>query len=90
LKRAAIVDSVKSEHRTNAVRKRNGQMRHPIDAVSCGCPDPGCGAFHMIRTERTIPTAEEADEILAADKQARKATARVQKKNAARKKRKRA
>jgi hypothetical protein len=80
LTRAAIVDSVKSEHRANAVRKRRGLTRHPIEAVSCGCPDPGCGAFHMIRTERTIPTPVEADAALAADKSRRKAVKRLRKK----------
>lgn len=88
LKRDAIVDTVKSEQRTNALRKRRGLTRHPISAHSCGCPDPGCGAFHLICTEQTIPTAVEADAALAADKKARKAAARVQKGNSARKKRK--
>jgi hypothetical protein len=80
LKRDAIIDSVKSEQRTNAVRKRRGLTRHPIRGASCGCPDPGCGAFHWIDTERTIPTAEAADAALAADKAVRKATKRVRKK----------
>jgi hypothetical protein len=88
LKRDAIIDSVKSEHRTNAIRKRRGLTRHPISAHSCGCPDPGCGAFHLIRIERTIPTAEEADAALVSAKKARKASARAQEANAARKKRK--
>jgi hypothetical protein len=90
LKRDAIIDSVKSEHRTNAIRRRQGLTRHPITAHSCGCPDPGCGAFHLIRTERTIPTADEAEATLAADKKTRKAAKRVRKTIAARKKRKRA
>jgi hypothetical protein len=89
LKRDAIIDTVKSEHRTNALRKRQGLTRHPISAHSCGCPDPNCGAFHLIRTDRVIPTAEEADAALAADKKARKASRRVQRANAARAKRKR-
>jgi hypothetical protein len=88
LKRDAIIDTVKSEHRTHAIRKRRGLTQHPISAHSCGCPDPNCGAFHVIRTERTIPTAEEADAALTADKRARKASARVRKANAPRKKRK--
>ncbi len=72
MRRAAVVDSVKSEQRTNAMRKRAGQTRHPISAHACGCPDPGCGAFHLIRTERTIPTPDEADASLVADKKQRK------------------
>jgi hypothetical protein len=73
LKRGAIVDTVKGEHRTNANRKRSGLTQHPIRVTSCGCPDPNCGAFHVIETERTIPTAEEADARLVEDKKARKA-----------------
>lgn len=86
LKRNAIIDSVKSEHRTNAIRRRQGLTRHPIIVYSCGCPDPNCGAFHLIRTERTIPTADEADAALAKDKKIRKALARVQRVNVTRKK----
>ena len=86
LKRDAVIDSVKSEHRTNAIRKRRGLARHPTSAHSCGCPDPGCGAFHLIRTERTIPTAEEANAALVANKKARKALARAQKVKKVRKK----
>jgi hypothetical protein len=83
LRRDAIIDSVKSEHRTNAIRKRKGQSRRPITAASCGCPDPSCGAFHIIRKERTIPTAEEADALLAGGKKIRKApTSRKKRKRA--------
>lgn len=85
-KRDAIIDSVKSEHRTNAIRKRSGLARHPIRAEWCGCSDPGCGAFHMIRTERVIPTAAEADATLTADKKGRKAKKRSSKKPAAKSK----
>jgi hypothetical protein len=88
LKRGAIIDSVKSEHRTNAIRKREGLTRHPISAHSCGCTDPNCGAFHLIRTERTIPTTEEAIATLVRDKKARKTSARVQKVHVTRKKQK--
>jgi hypothetical protein len=73
LKRDAIIDTVKSEHRINAIRRRKGKSQHPITVTSCGCPDPRCGAFHIIRTERTIPNAEEADALLAARKKKRKA-----------------
>jgi hypothetical protein len=88
LRRDAIIDSVKSEHRTNAIRKRRGLTRHPIIATSCGCPDPQCGAFHQILTERIIPTAAEADASLSADKATRKQAKRTQRSNAASKKRK--
>ena len=72
LTRGAIIDSVKSEHRTNAIRKRKGLTRYPIRAYSCGCPDPNCGAFHLIRTETRIPTAAECKELLATDNRIRK------------------
>jgi hypothetical protein len=74
LRREAIIDTVKSEQRTNAIRKRHGKTRHPVTVTSCGCPDPNCGAFHIIRTERAIPTAAEAVALLAAHKKTRKAT----------------
>lgn len=90
LTRDAIIDSVKSEHRTNALRKRRGQTCHPITAHSCGCPDPSCGAFHLIRTERIIPTAAEANAALATDKAVRKASKRVARTSAARKLRRQA
>jgi hypothetical protein len=72
LKRDAIIDTVKSEQRSNAIRKRSGLTRHPVQVTSCGCPDPGCGAFHLIRTERTIPTPEECEALVAADNKKRK------------------
>ncbi len=73
LRRGAIVDTIKSEHRTNAIQKREGLTQHPVTVTSCGCPDPNCGCWHTIRTERTIPTPEQAVERLAQDKKARKA-----------------
>jgi hypothetical protein len=83
LKRGAIVDTVKSEHRSNAIRRRSGLTQHPVRVTSCGCPDPNCGAFHVIETERTIPTAEEAAALLAEDKKACKAGSRRQKRGRA-------
>ena len=86
--RDAIIDLVKSEHRANACRRREGLTQHPIVGFACGCPDPNCGGWHAIVTERTIPTAAEADATLATNKATRKASERVQRANAARKKRK--
>jgi hypothetical protein len=86
LQRDAIIDTIKSEHRTNAIRKRSGLTRHPIRAVSCGCPDEICGAFHQIRTERLIPTSAEAVASLVADKAVRKAFKRAKQASQARKK----
>ncbi len=72
LRRGAIVDTIKSEHRTNAIQKREGLTQHPVTVTSCGCPDPNCGCCHTIRTERTIPTPEQAVQRLVEDKEARK------------------
>lgn len=66
MRRAAIIDSVKSEQATNARRRRDGLTRHPVRGYACGCPDPGCGAFYVIDTGRTIPTAAECRALLAA------------------------
>lgn len=30
----------------------------------CGCPDPNCGGWHTILTERRIPSLEEYNELL--------------------------
>jgi len=89
LERGALVDLVKSEHAANARRKRQGLSQHPIRGVVCGCPDPNCGGWHIIETDRTIPTAPEADAALVAEKQARRASNRVKKAIATRKGRKR-
>ena len=72
LRRGAIVDTIKSEHRTNAIQKREGLTQHPVTVTSCGCPDPNCGCWHTIQTERTIPTPEQAVERLVKDKKLRK------------------
>jgi len=72
LKRGAIIDLIKSEERTNAIQKRNGLTAHPVRATVCGCPDPDCGGWHTIITERTIPTVQECTTILKQDKAKRK------------------
>ena len=79
LRRGAIVDTIKSENRTNAIQRREGLTQHPVTVTSCGCPDPNCGCWHTIRTERTIPTPEEAIEHLADDKKARNAAKALRK-----------
>lgn len=80
LRREAIVDTVKMEHRMNAMRNRQGLSHHPMTAHSCGCPDPGCGAFFVIRKERTIPTPAEAQQLLTADQKKRKQIKKAAKK----------
>jgi hypothetical protein len=71
LSRDAIIDTVKGEQRMNAIRRRKGLMKHPVRTVSCGCPDPACGAFHVVVPERTIPSPEECSALLAFDNQSR-------------------
>ena len=64
LQRGAIIDTIKSEHRMNSLRRRTCQTDHPVKVTSCGCPDPNCGAWHTIIEERTIPTNEECNNLL--------------------------
>ncbi|GKT20114.1 hypothetical protein AVHY2522_24820 [Acidovorax sp. SUPP2522] len=61
--RDAVISTIKSAERTNAMQKRSG-TNHPVRAVVCGCSDPHCGAFHRLVKDRTLPTREEADAIL--------------------------
>jgi hypothetical protein len=72
LRRGAIIDTIKSEQRTNAIQKRNGLKKHPVRVTSCGCPDPNCGAWHTILPASTVPTTAECKQLLARDKQSRK------------------
>jgi len=76
LKRGAIIDTIKSGERLNAVQKRAGKTRHHVDVVSCGCPDDNCGAFHILRTERPLPTAQEAMNTLLSHRRQRKTEAK--------------
>ena len=80
LRRGAIISTVKSEERMNAQQKRNGRTRHPVRVVSCGCPDENCGAFHVLVTDRILPTESEAVLTLKAEKKIRK-SAESKKKN---------
>jgi hypothetical protein len=74
LKPGAIVDTIRSEQRTNAIRKRKGLTKHPVQVTSCGCPDPNCGAWHTVITERTIPTVAECFTLIADANKTRKTT----------------
>lgn len=64
MRRNAIIDTIKSEERTNSIQKREGLTNHPVRATVCQCSDPNCGAWHDILTDRALPTSEECDEIL--------------------------
>ncbi len=72
LNRRALADIKKSEERTRAVQKREALTRHPVRFTACGCPDPECGGWHTILTDRTAPTIEECDEIIRRHNQSRK------------------
>lgn len=72
LGRTAIVDIIKSRERTNAIQKREGLLDHPVRFTVCGCPDPKCGGWHTIETDRKAPTAEECQRLIKADKVKRK------------------
>lgn len=72
LGRSAIVDIIKSQERTNAIQKRGGLQGHPVTFTVCGCPDEGCGGWHTIRTDRTVPTADDCTAIIEADNAKRK------------------
>jgi hypothetical protein len=72
LGRSAIVDIIKSKERTNAMQKRQGLTNHPVRFTVCGCPDPNCGGWHTIETDRTVPSAEDCKAIIKADNTARK------------------
>ncbi len=72
LRRGAIIDTIKSQERTNAKQKREGLTNHPVETTPCGCPDPNCGAWHTIKTDRLIPTEQECQDIIKADNSARK------------------
>lgn len=72
LTRAAIVDLIKSQERTNRIQKRDGLTTHPIRATKCGCSTPEWGSWHSILTERTISTAVQCDSILKEEKAKRK------------------
>ena len=77
LRRRAIVDTIKSDERMNALQKRSGRVLYHVDVVSCGCPDENCGAFHILRANRPLPSAQEAMDTLLARKRQRKATSKA-------------
>jgi len=74
LGRGAIIDTIKSQERTNAIQRRDNLTMHPVRTTSCGCPDPNCGAWHTIITDRVIPTSAECESIIKSDNKARKST----------------
>lgn len=78
LRRAAIIDTLKGMEAVNSRQRRAG-TRYAVRTVNCGCPDPGCGAFHVIETERPLPDAAAALATLRARKRlARRARQQVE------------
>ncbi len=76
LRRAAMIDVLKSAERTNAIQKRNGLGSHPVRFTSCGCPDDSCGGWHTIIKDRTVPTVAECEAIVKANNKARRPSAK--------------
>ena len=77
LKRGAIIDVIKSQERTNAIQKRDGLSKHPVRFITCGCPDPDCGGWHAIETDRTLPTEADCAEAIRSHNKARKSSKRI-------------
>jgi hypothetical protein len=76
LKRGAIIDTKKSEERVNALQKRSGGRQYHVRVTSCGCPDPNCGAFHVLESDRPLPNAVEVAASLRRDSKYRKLAGR--------------
>ena len=72
LSRLAIIDIIKDKERTNSLQKRQDLTNHPVRFTVCGCPDVGCGGWHTIETDRTIPSSSECEARLKEDNAARK------------------
>jgi hypothetical protein len=64
LKRNAIIDTIRSEEKMNSLQARSDAPDYHVDTVPCGCPSDDCGAFHVMRTSRPLPTPNEADATL--------------------------
>jgi hypothetical protein len=69
MKRAAVIDTLKGSEAVNSRQKRDG-TKFAVRTVQCGCPDPGCGAFHVIEKARPLPTQEQAEATLKLKKRA--------------------
>lgn len=64
LKRNAIIDTLKSVEKVNSIQAREGKERYHVDTIPCGCPDDNCGAYHIVRTDRPLPSPTEANATL--------------------------
>lgn len=63
-RRAAIIDTTKSDHRANASRKRIGRSADPVTSQVCRCPGECRSAFHKIRADRRLPSTIAAKQHL--------------------------
>ncbi|MFM7377376.1 MAG: hypothetical protein ACKO1O_04480 [Erythrobacter sp.] len=70
LKRNAIIDTLKSAEKVNSIQARLGKERYHVDTIPCGCPDDNCGAFHLVKIDRPLPSPSEADATLLARRRA--------------------
>ncbi len=69
MRRDAVIMTQKGMEAVNSRQRRDGTQL-AVSTVPCGCPDPGCGAFHRIEPERPLPTPQQAIETLKARKKA--------------------
>ena len=63
MNRNAVINTIKSQERTNAQQKRSGIQNH-VTATICQCGDPDCGAFHTIDKDRVLPSRQKCEGIL--------------------------
>lgn len=71
MRRNAVIDTLKGLEAVNSRQKREG-THFAVRTTQCGCPDDNCGAFHVIETDRPLPTAEDAVKTLRDKKKLRK------------------
>ena len=71
-----IADLKRSQEKTNSLQKRQGTTEFHTELTVCGCPDPNCGGWHTIDTERPLPSENTAKQLLKADNNRPKPTSR--------------
>jgi hypothetical protein len=74
MRRDAVIDTQKGMEAVNSRQRREG-TRFAVRTVACGCPDPGCGAFHVVETSRPLPTTDQATATLKTKKKRKKTQA---------------
>ncbi|WP_308721089.1 hypothetical protein [Komagataeibacter xylinus] len=71
--RDAIIDTRRNLNRMNAIQKRQGSVPYHTHFITCGCPDPICGAYPSIDKTRPLPSPQQAEQTLRARRHQRKA-----------------